>query len=81
VKKIKDKGAHYRKEYCGIKLDPARICLIYEISHPSQQGLVKKILCPGLRGKKSLKEDIEDIISGCERWLEIINEDEKNEKD
>lgn len=79
MKKVDDKGAHYRKMYRGRNLDPARICLIYEISHPSQQGLVKKILCPGNRGKKSLVEDIEDIISGCERWLQIIKEDEDDE--
>lgn len=79
MEKVKDKGAHYRKMFHGRNLDPARICLVYKITHPSQQGLVKKILCPGARGKKSLKEDIEDIISGCERWLQIIEEDEEDE--
>lgn len=75
VFKHKDKGAHYRYSYKGVKLDPVRISLIYEINHPSQAGALKKILCAGKRGKKTLVEDIEDIITSCERWLETIAED------
>ena len=70
-----DKGEHYRFEYKGIKLDPARICLIYGANHPLQQCIIKKSLKAGARGKKSLVEDIDDIICACERWKEMIEED------
>lgn len=70
-----DKGAHYRFEYKGIKLDPSRILTIYGASHPMQQAIVKKGLCAGNRGKKDLIEDLDDIICAAERWKEMIAED------
>ena len=70
-----DKGVHYRFEYKGINLDPARIALVYEITHPIQFNISKKALCTGRRGKKSTIEDLEDIITGCKRWIEMIKED------
>jgi len=76
-----DKGAHYRFEYRGIKLDPARIALIYGITHPCQFSLMKKSLCTGKRGKKSTIEDLQDIKSACDRWIEMIKEDEENVSD
>lgn len=79
MKNEKDQGAHYRFQYRGIKLDPARISLIYGITHPIQFGIVKKALRAGERGKKSLREDLKDIICACERWLEVLDEDEQFE--
>lgn len=70
-----DTGQHYRKEYKGVKLDPARIATIYEISHPLQQAILKKSLVTGGRGQKDLEHDIKDIICACHRWLEMIEED------
>lgn len=78
--KHKDNGSHYRYEYKGIKLDPARICAIYQVKHPLQGAIIKKALVTGGRGKKNLVEDITDIINACERWLEMIEEDSKVEK-
>lgn len=73
-----DTGQHYRFEYNGVKLDPARIMLIYKVTHPLQCSIIKKSLCAGNRGKKDLVHDIKDIITAAERWLEIIEEDEKS---
>lgn len=73
--KHEDKGEHYRFMYRGIKLDPARIIMIYDAKHPMQQAIIKKSLCTGNRGKKSLVDDIKDIITAAERWLEMIEED------
>lgn len=70
-----DTGKHYRFSYKGIKLDPARICLIYGVSNPLQCAIIKKSLCTGKRGKKNLVDDIKDIICAAERWLEMIEED------
>ncbi len=75
--KHKDKGSHYRFVYKGIKLDPARILCLYGATHPMQMAIVKKGLLAGNRGKKDLVEDIDDIITGCERWKEMIEEDKQ----
>lgn len=74
--KHKDKGKHYRYTYKGIKLDPARICMIYGITNMVQAGIVKKALCAGKRGHKDKIKDIEDIITAAERLLQMIKEDE-----
>jgi len=73
-----DTGLHYRREYKGIKLDPARIQTIYEITHPLQGAILKKALVTGGRGQKGLVHDIKDIICAAERWLEMIEEDSKD---
>jgi len=71
-----DHGKHYRYEYRGIKLDPARICVIYDVHHPMQINILKKSLRAG-SSIKDLRQDINDMICSCNRWLEMIEEDEK----
>lgn len=66
---------HYAKMYKGINLDPARICMIYDITNLVQGGIVKKALAAGNRGHKNVLEDIEDIKVACDRWIEMILED------
>ena len=70
-----DKGKHYRFEYKGIKLDPARICKIYNVEGALLPIIVKKALCAGSRGHKDFRSDIEDIICAANRILEMIDED------
>lgn len=76
----KDTGAHYRYEYKGVKLDPARIASIYGITNMAQAGILKKVLCAGNRGHKSQSQDIDDIITAANRWKEMIEEDEANDE-
>ena len=71
-----DNGAHYRYEYEGIKLDPARICDVYEVSCLLLGGIVKKALCSGNRGHKDMLTDLEDIICAAERKIEMLKEDQ-----
>jgi hypothetical protein len=73
-----DNGKHYRFEYKGIKLDPARICHIYKITNLIQGSIIKKTLCAGNRGHKDIRKDINDIITACNRWLEMLDEDENS---
>lgn len=70
-----DTGKHYRFIYKGVNLDPARIALIYDLRHPMQHVMLKKILCAGKRGHNDVIDDIKDIICACERWLEMLEED------
>ena len=72
-----DKGKHYRREYKGVKLDPARILKIYEQGDLLMGAIVKKALCAGNRGHKSFREDLEDIICAAQRRLEMLDEDEQ----
>lgn len=74
-----DPGAHYRFTYQGLKLDPARIGAIYGITHPMQFQALKKLLCTGNRGHKSLLQDIADIECCLQRWKEMLQEDETSE--
>ena len=74
-----DPGAHYRFTYKGLKLDPARIGVIYGITHPMQFQALKKLLCTGNRGHKSLLQDIADIECCLQRWKEMLQEDETSE--
>ncbi len=71
-----DTGAHYRKEFRGIKLDVARIVRIYGITDSMQFGILKKALRAGT-AHKTLEQDIKDIKCACDRWLEIIEEDKQ----
>lgn len=83
-----DNGSHYRYTYrvpvssfnaeCGeltIRLDPFRIASIYGITSFPQLTVLKKILCTGNRGAKSLRTDIDDCICALERWKELLDED------
>lgn len=86
--KTKDPGEHYRFTYSRrltpkeidngiveLKLDPYRIIKVYKISDPAIQHALKKLLCPGTRGKKSLIEDIEEVICSLQRLVEMLDED------
>jgi len=72
---MSDPGKHYRYEYKGIKLDPARIVTIYKCDNLMAGTIVKKALCAGNRGQKDLIQDLDDIICAAERWKEMIIED------
>lgn len=73
-----DQGSHYRYEYKGIKLDPARILMIYNQNDPLLGAIVKKSLCAGNRGHKNFEQDLKDIICAAERRLEMLREDDEN---
>ncbi len=71
-----DPGKHYRYIYKGIKLDPFRICQIYEVYDFALQTIIKKALKAGERGHKDMRQDLRDIINSAQRKLEMMNEDE-----
>lgn len=73
------KHSHYYKDVSYLKhIDVYRIIQLYEIHDPCLQHALKKILCAGDRGHKSLREDIQNIIDTMNRKLEIMDEDELN---
>lgn len=66
---------YYRFSFKGIKLDPYRIAKVYNITHPTQFHIIKKALRAG-ESVKDLKQDIKEIRDSCDRWLEMIEEDQ-----
>jgi len=76
-KNKKDQGKHYRFEYRGIKLDPARICKIYGVNSLLVGQAIKKLLVAGGRGNKSYEQDLKDVICAVNRELEMIKEDKE----
>lgn len=85
----KDQGAHYRKYhrvkltdidvergFTEIQLDPFRLSSILGITDAAAFTVFKKSIRWGGSNAKDLKTDLKDIISACERKLEIIEEDE-----
>jgi len=70
-----DPGLHYRYTYKGIKLDPARIALIYGGMSGMPFTILKKVLRMGT-GAKDKRQDLLDIISAAQRELELMDEDE-----
>ena len=75
---VYDAGAHYRKVYKGIKLDPFRIADIYECNG-IQLTILKKTLVPGKRGSKDTRQDYIDIINAATRAIDMLEEDEAND--
>lgn len=65
---------HYRFSWCGLRIDPYRIFLIYNITHPAQQHAIKKLLRAG-ESVKSLEQDIDEVILTLQRWKEMRKEE------
>jgi hypothetical protein len=70
-----DPGQHYRYEYKGIKLDPARIAKIYGMTSGMMFTVLKKCLCAGNRGHKDYRQDLLDMRNAIDREIEMIDED------
>jgi len=84
----KDTGLHYRKVlrvklsqddkdlgYIDVNLDPFRIADVYNLGL-KEGTLLKKILVCGGRGHNSSIDDLEDIICGAQRMIQMLKESE-----
>ncbi len=69
-------GKHYKFSFAGHKIDPYRIFKIYNITDPAQQHSIKKLLRAG-QSVKSLRQDIAEVIVTLQRWVEMMDEDDK----
>lgn len=83
----KDTGAHYRYEYranvtqgdadrgyVSVKLDPYRICSIYETGGGPREHIVKKAL-RGTRKGDTERGLIKQLRDALDRWEEMLEED------
>lgn len=69
-----DKGSHYRYTYKGIKLDPYRVCEIYNIGGGPREHMTKKLLRGPAKGH-SEQELIDELQCCLDRWKEMVLED------
>lgn len=64
----------YNVPFEGNKLDPYRVCELFQISSPAIQQAVKKLLRCGHKHKDADK-DVEQAITSLERYQEMRRED------
>lgn len=69
--------SHYFRSVAHLEsIDVYRVLDLFNVTDPCLQHAVKKILCAGGRGEKSLEQDIHEAIDSLNRKLEMIAEDE-----
>lgn len=69
------KHSHYFKDVSKLNtVDVYRVLSLFEVSDPCIQHAVKKLLCGGIRGVKSLDKDVQEAIDSLLRYQEIIKE-------
>lgn len=68
-------GNPYAREFKGVKIDPYRICKVYNITDPAIQHALKKLLRLGRGSEKDEENDVEEAIQSLERWQEMREEE------
>ena len=67
---------HYYKDVSKLDtLDVYRLILLFRVTDPCAQHILKKCLVQGGRGHKDVKTDMENIRDTAARWLEMYKED------
>ena len=87
MKKVKDRGKHYRYSYskvlserekkagvCVFKVDPYRVCDIYNVGGGPREHIIKKAL-RGVGKGHSEEELIHELQSCLDRWREMVKEE------
>lgn len=68
--------SHYKKDVMHLEtIDVYRILELYSVTDPCVQHAIKKLLCAGIRGSKTLEQDILEARDALDRRLEMIYED------
>jgi len=70
------KYPHYFKDVSHLKIvDVYRVLTLFKVNDPCIQHAIKKLLCAGDRGDKSMIKDITEARDSLNRHLEMLNED------
>lgn len=59
-----------------IVVDVYDVLRAFNVTCPATQHAIKKLLCPGMRGSKSAKQDIGEAIGSLRRALELTGGDD-----
>jgi len=70
------KYPHYFKSVSHLEtVDVYRVLTLFKVNDPCIHHAVKKLLCAGDRGDKSMIKDITEARDSLNRHLEMLNED------
>jgi hypothetical protein len=70
------KYPHYFKSVSHLEtVDVYRVLSLFQVNDPCIQHAIKKLLCAGDRGDKSMIKDITEARDSLNRHLEMLNED------
>ena len=70
------KYPHYFKSVSHLEtVDVYRVLTLFKVNDPCIQHAIKKLLCAGDRGDKSMIKDITEARDSLNRHLEMLNED------
>jgi hypothetical protein len=64
-------GSKYNRPIKGVTVDVYDVLEAFNVTCPALQHLIKKALCSGLRGHKTLERDLKDIVESSERALSM----------
>lgn len=71
------KHSHYHKDVSRLSsIDIYRVLDLFAVTDPCVQHAVKKLLCAGVRGSKTMSIDIQEAIDTLERWKAMRDEDQ-----
>jgi len=71
-----NKYPHYFKSVSHLEtVDVYRVLSLFQVNDPCIQHAIKKLLCAGDRGDKSMIKDITEARDSLNRHLEMLNED------
>ena len=71
-----NKYPHYFKSVSHLEtVDVYRVLSLFQVNDPCIQHAIKKLLCAGERGDKSMIKDITEARDSLNRHLEMLNED------
>ena len=70
------KYPHYFKSVSHLEIvDVYRVLSLFQVNDPCIQHAIKKLLCAGDRGDKSMIKDITEARDSLNRHLEMLQED------
>ena len=70
------KYPHYFKSVSHLEtVDVYRVLSLFQVNDPCLQHAIKKLLCAGDRGDKSMIKDITEARDSLNRHLEMLDED------
>ena len=70
------KYPHYFKDVAHLEtVDVYRVLTLFKVTEPCIQHAIKKLLCAGDRGDKSMIKDITEARDSLNRHLEMLDED------
>lgn len=76
--KKSQKHAHYYRDVRRLdQIDVYRVLLLFGVTDPALQHIVKKALCAGRRGAKDFEKDVREIADTASRRVEMLDEDKE----